>query len=147
MVEEKCGSGVRFLAEGDWEGWSSSAGDPFNDLAGPFYVRPEQDGTVTCAMQVQPKHLNGGGMMHGGAMMTFADFCLYAFAGSLGDAGGVTLTLNGDYIGAVPQGSIVECTGEVLRRTGSMIFVRGVMRTDGAVVFTFSGVLKFFSKR
>ncbi len=147
MDEEKRGSSLQVVAEGNWEGWNCPSGDPFNDTAGPFYVRPQQDGTVICAMQVQPKHLNGGGMMHGGVMMTFADFCLYAFAGSLGDAGAVTITLNGDYIGAVPEGAIVECTGEMLRRTGSMAFVRGVMRSNDAVVFTFSGVLKFFSKR
>jgi uncharacterized protein (TIGR00369 family) len=136
------GSRSFLIEDGEWKGWFGSAGDPFNDHAGPFFHRRAADGSVVCAMRVGPQHINGGGVMHGGAIMTFADYCLYAFAASLDDGAAVTVSLHGDYLGAVPEGAIVECTGEVVRKTRSMTFLRGLMTSDGAAVFSFSGVLK-----
>lgn len=127
---------------GEWKGWFASSGDPFNAHSGPFHYRVREDGSVLCAMRVEPKHLNGGGAMHGGALMTSADYCLYALAAALGDSQAVTVTLNGEFAGAVPLGSLLECTGDVIRSTGSMVFLRGVMTTGGEPVLAFSGVLK-----
>jgi len=132
---------IRDVLEGEWKGWSASANDPFNETTGPFYVRAQEDGSVLCAMRVEQKHLNGGGMMHGGAFMTFADFCLFAFASGLGDDDSVTLSFNCEFLKGVPQGATVYGTGEVIRRTRRMVFVRGLMRVDDAPVFSFSGVL------
>lgn len=130
------------VEEGDWRGWFYSTGDAFNAHAGPFYYRQREDGTPLCAMRVEDRHLNGGGMMHGGAIMTFADYCLYVFAAALGDARMVTVSLGGEFVGAVPPGAMVECTGEVIRSTRSMVFLRGLMTAQGAPVYSFSGVLK-----
>ena len=130
------------VEDGEWRGWYYSTGDAFNAHAGPFYYRLQEDGTPVCAMRVEARHLNGGGVLHGGAIMTFADYSLYVFAAALGEARMVTVSFSGEFVGAVQEGAVVECTGEVIRSTGSMIFLRGLMKTDGAPVFNFSGVLK-----
>lgn len=130
------------VTEGEWQGWHYSTGDAFNAHVGPFYYRDLEDGTRVCAMRAEPRHLNGGGMMHGGALMTFADYCLYAFAATLGDPNMVTVTFQSDFVGAVPPGAVVKCTGEVVRNTRSMVFVRGLMTVEGETVFSFSGILK-----
>lgn len=136
------GSHTYLVEEGEWRGWATSAGDPFNDLAGPFYHRATAGGMPVCAMRVKDKHINGGGTLHGGAIMAFADYCLYVFAASLGDQAAVTVSLHGDYMGAVFEGQLLECTGEVVRKTRSMTFLRGLMTTAEGTVFSFSGVLK-----
>ena len=120
----------------------SSRGDPFADGTGPFYHRTDADGAITCAMRVEPRHLNGGVAFHGGAMMTFADYCLFAFAGALGDAHTVTVSLRGDYIGSVPAGALLTAKGELTRRTRSMSFLRGLVTAEGHHVFAFDGILK-----
>jgi acyl-coenzyme A thioesterase PaaI-like protein len=130
------------VEEGEWAGWHGSKDDPFNDHAGPYFHRIREDGSALCAMRVEPHHLNGGGMLHGGAIMAFADHCLYVFAGAMGDQASVTVSLHGDYLGGVPPGAVVECTGEVTRQTRSMTFLRGLMTCDRSPVFSFSGVLK-----
>jgi acyl-coenzyme A thioesterase PaaI-like protein len=130
------------ITEGEWAGWSTSRGDPFADGTGPFYNRTGDDGAVVCAMTVEPHHLNGGGALHGGAMMTFADYCLYAFAGVLGDPRTVTVSLRGDYLGSVPRDALVLCRGDVTRRTPSMTFLRGMATVEGEAVFAFDGILK-----
>ncbi|HQR03631.1 MAG: PaaI family thioesterase [Proteobacteria bacterium] len=140
-------SHARLIETGEWSGWTTSAGDPFNDHAGPFYHRTTGTGEPLCAMRIEAKHVNGGGTLHGGAMMTFADYCLFVFATALGNQAAVTVTLHGEYLGPAFEGDLLECTGEVMRRTRSMIFLRGLMTTTDGPVFSFSGVLKIKSAR
>ena len=69
------------VTDGEWAGWQCyPGGDPFEDLAGPFYYRVDADGRKVCAFRAERKHMNGGGFMHGGCVMTFADFCLFVIA-------------------------------------------------------------------
>ena len=70
----------RVVDEGEWAGWTQFTGDPFEEHAGPFFYRRHDDGSIRCAMRVEHKHLNGGHFVHGGALMTFADYCLFAIA-------------------------------------------------------------------
>jgi len=132
------------VSEGEWAGWSYyPGGDPYEDLAGPFYVRDQEDGTALCAFRAERKHLNGGGFMHGGCIMTFADFCLFMIARPvLADSHSVTATFNGEFVGSVYEGQIVECTGEVVKAGRSMVFVRGLITTGGEPVMPFSAVIK-----
>lgn len=136
-------SGPRLIEDGEWAGWRTWAGqDPFEDQTGPFYFR-EDEGKVRCAFRAEPRHMNGGGFMHGGCMLTFADFSLFAIAWrELDNAKAVTVSLNGDFVGPAKAGDLVEATGEVVRAGGSMIFVRGLLSTSGQPMLTFSGVIK-----
>ena len=72
--------------------------------------------------------MNGGGFMHGGCVMTFADFCLFALAGdALKDTRAVTATFNGEFVGSAGIGNLVECTAEVVKNARSMVFMRGLI--------------------
>jgi acyl-coenzyme A thioesterase PaaI-like protein len=80
--------------------------------------------------------------------MTFADYSLFMIArDALADERGVTATLNGEFIGAVPPDALVECTGEVVKAGRSLIFLRGLITTGGEPVMTFSGVIKKLGPR
>ena len=48
----------------------------------------------------------------------------------------------GEFVGAVPEGSMLECRGEVVKAGRSMVFVRGLMTVEGEAVLSFSAVLK-----
>ena len=87
--------------------------------------------------------MNGGGFMHGGAIMTFADYCLFVIGReALTDSRSVTATFNGEFVGAVPEGAVVECTGEIVKAGRSMVFVRGLITTGPEPVMSFSAVIK-----
>lgn len=137
-------SGPRLIAEGEWAGWRYwGDDDPFESQSGPFYFIEEDGGRVRCAFRAQKKHMNGGGFMHGGCMMTFADFALFALAWRhLQDSYAVTVSLNGEFVNAGAVGDLVEATGEVVKAGGSMIFVRGMLSVAGKPLMTFSGVIK-----
>jgi acyl-coenzyme A thioesterase PaaI-like protein len=130
--------------EGEWAGWSRHpGGDPFEDLAGPFYHRKREDGVPVCAFRAERKHLNGGGFLHGGLMMTFADFSLFVIAHDvIADARTVTATFNAELVGAVGEGELVECAGEVVKAGRSMVFVRGLVTCRGEPLMSFSATLK-----
>ena len=138
------GSSLVEVTEGEWAGWFTyKGGDPYEDHSGPFYWRTDADGTRRCAFRAERKHMNGGGFMHGGAIMTFADYCIFVFAReALQDSRSVTATFNGEFVGPAPEGALVECTGEVVKNARSMVFVRGMITTGGDPVMSFSAVIK-----
>ena len=139
------------VIDGPFAGWWSWGGrDAFEQLIGPFYATEAQDGGVRCGFLAQDKHLNGMGAVHGGCALAFADFALFAISraarGGLRGAG-VTVSLNGEFLGPARSGERVEAAGEVTRGGGSLTFVRGLCTADGRPMLAFSGVIKAFRPR
>lgn len=131
-------------AEGPFAGWTTWRDiDPFEGRAGPFYYRREDDGEMRAAFLVESKHLNVGGFVHGGCLMTFADFALFAIAlPHLDDPMAVTVSLNTEFLDRVVEGDRVEATGRMLRRTRSLAFIQGVASVGERPVLAFSGVIR-----
>jgi len=132
------------VQSGAFAGWSTwgEGSDPYETYIGPFYFRVE-DGTVRCAFEPRPNHLNNSRAIHGGALMSFADFSLFAIAhNALRGARAVTLTCNSEFIGAGALDAVVEASGELLRETRSLVFVRGLVTQAGRPLLAFSGTLK-----
>jgi len=122
-----------------WEGYD----DPFEEQTGPFYFRQEPDGRYRCGFVSETKHLNKSGNVHGGALMSFADFSLFVFAlPALRDDSGVTVSLHADFTTSAGSGEFIESTGEIVHESGSMIFVRGKIFSGSRVLTAISGVLK-----
>ena len=140
-------NGPQLVTQGEWVGWRHWSGDPFETQSGPYYFR-EVGGRIVCAFRAERKHMNGGGFMHGGCQLTFADFALFALAdGHLKDGHAVTVSLNGEFVGTAHEGDLIEATGEVIKAGKSMIFVRGVIATGGSPMMSFSGVIKKVARR
>ncbi len=147
MVETSYGTLSR-MESGEFAGWRYWQGDPYETGSGPFYHRCEEDGSYTSAFRAEARHMNGGGFMHGGCMMTFADFALFAIATDvLGGDHAVTLNLSGDFLGSVACGALVEARGEVTRGGGKTIFVRGLVTGDGQPGLSFSGIIRRLARR
>ena len=128
--------------EPEWAGWQSWIGDTFEDHTGPFYFREEPDGRVRCAFRAAAQHMNGSGDMHGGCILTFADYALFMIGNQAMGGRAVTVSLNGEFVGPASLGDLVEATGEVVRAGGSLIFMRGLIQVGDRPVMTFSGVVK-----
>ena len=135
---------VALVTEGEWAGWNwFPGGDPFEDIAGPFYWRADPDGARRCAFRAEPKHMNGGAFMHGGCIMTFADYCLFVAAHDvIAGSHAVTASFNGDFVGKARAGDLIEGTVEVVKAGRSMVFLRGMIATGGQPIMSFSAVLK-----
>ena len=128
--------------EGEFAGWRTWTRDNFETHNGPFWHRMEDDGRVRCAFRVEKKHLNGMRNVHGGCFMTFADYCLFALATRCcrGRASRSRSAANSST--RAHEGELVEGDGEIMRAGGSMIFLRGMLRSGERSLFTFSGTIK-----
>jgi acyl-coenzyme A thioesterase PaaI-like protein len=127
---------------GEFAGWRTWSRDNFETHNGPFYHRMDDEGRICCAFRVDKKHLNGMRNVHGGAFMAFADYCLFAMAAPVLEGPGVTVSFACEFLDAAREGELVECDGEIMRAGGSMIFLRGLLRSGERSLFTFSGTIK-----
>ena len=131
------------VTEGEFAGWKNWAHDAFETRAGPFFYREDENGAAVCAFRAEPRHMNGGGFMHGGCLMTFADFALFSIAHrELAGDWAVTMNLSGDFLEAVRPGQLVEARGEVTRGGGKTVFVRGLVTADGTPALSFTGIIR-----
>ncbi len=126
----------------DWAGWHHWAGvDPFEDEVGPFYVKRDDEGVVT-GFRPGPLNCNSHGSIHGGCMMTFADFSLFMIAGSDGqEVNGVTVAFNCEFVGPALPGQLLLARGELVKAGRSLVFARGLITADGKPAVAFSGTM------
>jgi acyl-coenzyme A thioesterase PaaI-like protein len=138
---------LHVATEGEFRGWRTWRGDNFETSNGPFWHRIGDDGRVRCAFRVEKKHLNGASNVHGGCFMSFADYCLFAIASSVLEGPGVTVSFGCEFLDAAREGELIEGSGEITRAGGSMIFLRGLLKSGERPLFTFSGTIKRLKRR
>ena len=117
--------------------------DPFEVRAGPFYGPRDAAAEPHFVFRAGSRHCNSAGVVHGGLLMTFADLALCAIA--LQDRAGeraITVDFNARFVAAGRVGDLVDARGEVLRRTGSLVFVRGRVSASDRTLITASAVVK-----
>ncbi|QDM16460.1 PaaI family thioesterase [Tardiphaga sp. vice352] len=133
--------------EGEFAGWTTWKRDSFESLSGPFWHQVQPDGTVRCAFRVEARHLNGMKNVHGGCYMTFADYCLFALASRELAGPGITVSFACEFLDAAKEDELIECDGEMTRVGGSLIFLRGMLRSGERKLFSFSGTIKRVKKK
>lgn len=121
--------------------------DPFENHAGPFFWRALEDGGHRFVLRAEARHCNSHGVVHGGLFMTMADLAMAATSKAERDDAYVTVSFNCEFVAAGREGDIVETQTELVRRTGSMAFVRGSIRGGEETLFVFSGVMKRIGKK
>ena len=129
-----------------WRRWAFRDGTRFNAFLGPMSYRIDGD-IARVRMTPATQHSNLSGAMHGGALLGFIDVALFAACRAFGviEAGSaVTLDLNTQFIGGGRVGEAVEARVELLRETGRLLFLRGlvVQGEAQAKVAAFSGTIR-----
>lgn len=128
----------------DYEKFGDS--DPFEDHAGPFYRRKLPSGEILCAFEAEQQHCNNGGTVHGGMLMTFADYALFALSDTGLHSPMVTISFNAEFTAPAHAGEFVEARGEIVRQTKSLIFIRGQIfvrdEPEERLILNFSGIIK-----
>ena len=137
-------------AEPGWHRWQFRDPTRFNAFLEPLHVR--LDGEVARVRMVpRREHSNMREAVHGGALLGFMDVALFAASrafGSLAAGGAVTLDLSTQFIGAGRVDQPLEARIELLRETGRLLFLRGLIVQDGQpTVASFTGTLKKMGDR
>lgn len=124
-------------------GWKAMPASDYPALVGPFLARRDPDGGWRYGFVAEQRHLNLGGVVHGGMLMSFADDALGA---TVWQAAGrrpcTTVQLSTQFVSPVRLGELVEVRAEVLRATRTVVFVRGVLEAGGRAVVHADGVWK-----
>ena len=100
---------------------------------------------VRLRMNPERRHSNLLDAVHGGVTLALIDISLFAGMRVLtgGDAAGsVTLDLSTQFIGAGKVGQPLDAVVEILRETGRLMFLRGIVEQDGAMVAAYNGTIR-----
>ncbi|CAN5420533.1 PaaI family thioesterase [soil metagenome] len=128
-----------------WNRWQFRDPTRFNAFIEPLLVRME-DGVARVRMTPRHEHSNMRDVVHGGALLGFMDVALFAASrgfGVLSAGGAVTVDLSAQFIGGAKIGVPIEARIELLRETGRMLFLRGLVVQEGeATIASFSGTLR-----
>jgi len=117
----------------------------FAELVGPLYMKRHATGT-SYGFRVEPRHANAHGNIHGGMLMTLADQILgLTVAEALGHLSLVTLSLNNEFVAAANVSDWLVGRAEIIRRTQSLVFIRGTIRRGDDFVLNSSGIWRHFS--
>ena len=127
-----------------WYSWGDFPRGSFAAQTGRLLFRPDGDGRALCRMIPTDAHMNMGGSIHGGAVMSFIDMSLFAGGRCAGMAEGhyVTLDMTTHFIARGRTGVPLDAHVELVRQTRSLVFLQGVVRQDGEPCYSFTGTLK-----
>ena len=104
--------------------------DAFEELVGLLGYKVEGD-TISFAFRADARHRNTGDSIHGGMLMTFADFALCLTAvWNQPEERCVTVSLNCEFVAAGREGDLIESVCEV---------VRGTLFVGDRILLNFSG--------
>jgi len=124
-------------------GWKQLAADGFSAAIGPIWLKGKS-GERTVALAAQQQILRDDfQIVHGGALMTFTDIAL-GIAAVDGFPGEhlVTVQLQYQFVRGAPAGSLITCRPELVRKTASLAFVRGLLEAGGETVGSADGIFK-----
>ncbi len=149
-------SGGGFVSEPDpdhpgWLSWRLADDTRFNaQVLGKMIVRPEGEGKARLRMFPEHKHTNLADNLHGGTILSFIDVSLFGGARVFGliEAGtAVTLDLSVQFIGAGKVGVPLDAEVELLRETGRLLFLRGLVVQSEERIAAFAGTIRKPTKR
>ena len=94
--------------------------------------------------RVQDIHLNPGGITHGGFIMSLMDSGMGTAAHrALGaQARAATISFDVKFISSSRTGELLLGSAKVLRKTRSLVFMRGEIRCDEQLIATAEGIWK-----
>lgn len=128
-----------------WERFVEPGG--FVDLVGPLYVRTEANGLRAFGFEAQTKHANKIERVHGGMLMTVADRALGVAAWDASGRPCVTVQFDMQFLSTVRMGEFTWISPELVRKTSSLVFMRGTLAVEGRSVAAATGLWKILVER
>ena len=109
-----------------------------------------QDGQSRLELEVQPRHLNGWGAVHGGVIMAVLDVAMAIAARTVQPSGEgvVTIEMKTSFMQAGPTRGRLVAAGSCAHRSGTMAFCEAEVRSEAdQLVARASGTFKLLRQR
>jgi uncharacterized protein (TIGR00369 family) len=110
--------------------------------------KPDGPGRGITRMFPTEAHMNMGGSIHGGAVMSFIDMSMFTGGLCAGMERGhyVTLDLTTHFLARGQAGAPLDAHVELVKQTRGHAFLQGVVKQNGEPCYSFSGTLKRVNK-
>ncbi|OMH33836.1 PaaI family thioesterase [Motiliproteus sp. MSK22-1] len=124
---------------------------PATDFVDDLGIQPRGfiDGNYVIELEINPRHLNVGGIVHGGVICSLLDTALarsffYALPGKQLSA--ATLEMKVNFLGSAKEG-ILKASGRVVNRTKRTAYVEGLVENgQGRVLARGSATMMLFEE-
>jgi acyl-coenzyme A thioesterase PaaI-like protein len=138
-----------------WRHWNLKDETLFNNVVmGRLITRVDDDGPngprARLRMFPERRHLNLQGVIHGAVTLSLIDISLFVTMHMIGtgNAGpSVTLELSTQLVGAGDPARPMDAVTEIVRETGKLVFVRGMVEQGRDTVASFSGIVRKMQPR
>jgi uncharacterized protein (TIGR00369 family) len=122
-----------------WKHWETVG---FTGLAGPFWAKPEGEAWAY-GILVEERHLNRGGIVHGGLLATFVDIAMGRTCYErIKPNSCATAQLNLHYVAPARTGDFIEARAEIVEVTRSLVFARALCVAAKKPIVSADGVWK-----
>ena len=127
-----------------WFTWGEFTRGSFAAATGRLVFRPDGEGKAVVRMFPTVDHMNMGGSLHGGAVMSFIDMSMFAggLCAGMERAHYVTLDMTTHFLARGNHSAPLDCHVELIRQTRGHAFLQGVVRQNGEPCYSFTGTLK-----
>ena len=127
-----------------WYSWGDFPPGSFAAATGRLLFKPDGPGRGIARMFPTDAHMNMGGSLHGGSVMSFIDMAMFAGGLCAGMAPGhfVTLDLTTHFMARGRPGAPLDAHVELVRETRGHAFLQGVVKQNGENCYSFSGTLR-----
>ncbi|KLN53575.1 PaaI family thioesterase [Variovorax paradoxus] len=132
------------LAASGWHRVRAAGG--FMSSSGPLWAAREGQGWVYGVWSTDA-HLNPAGFVHGGLLATLVDHAISTVAWECaGRTPCVTVQLDAQFLAPVSPGVLIEARAHLVRRTASLLFMRGLLQVAGQEVLVAQALMKVHSR-
>ena len=119
-------------------------------VLGKMLVRSEGNGKARLRMFPEHRHSNLANAIHGGVTLGFIDVAMFGASRMFGliEAGtAVTLNLSVQFIGTGVVSEPLDAEVELLKETGRLLFMRGLVVQGDNRIAAFSGTIRKPTRR
>ena len=127
-----------------WYSWGDFPRSSFAAATGRLLFKPDGPGRGVVRMFPTIDHMNMGGSIHGGAIMSFIDMSMFAggLCAGMERAHYVMLDLTTHFLARGQADTALDAHVELVKQTRGHAFLQGVVKQNGENCYSFSGTLK-----
>jgi len=128
-----------------WRHWNLKDSSLFNGAVMGRLITRVDDDKSRLRMFPERKHENLQGIVHGAVTLALIDISLFTTMHTLGSGNAgpsVTLELSTQFVGPGDPSRPLDAVTEIVRETGSLVFVRGEVVQGESAVAAFSGIVR-----
>ncbi|MEL6268159.1 MAG: PaaI family thioesterase, partial [Pseudomonadota bacterium] len=127
--------------------WRPVRAAGFNAHVGPVDFAPTPTASYGL-LALDDRHINAGGVCHGGVLLTMADITMGKTTFDLGDQHPCsTIQMDCHFVAAAKIGQVLLCRAHQVRKAGGLSFMACEMAAGARIVARASGVWKYLASR